>query len=53
MWPVEERTSKTLRTTEMDFWRRAVGRSKIERITNVRIREIMEINHSTVTKQQI
>lgn len=37
-----------LEATEMDFWRRAAGRSKMERITNERIREIMNVRHTIV-----
>lgn len=48
VWPLKERTLKTLEATEMDFWRRAAGRSRIERITNTRIREIMNVDHTIV-----
>lgn len=34
--------SKPLRATEMDYWRGAEGRSRILRVTNEIIREIME-----------
>ncbi|KAH1008053.1 hypothetical protein HUJ04_005204 [Dendroctonus ponderosae] len=33
-------TEKMLSTTEMDYWRRAAGRLRRERVTNQRIREI-------------
>ena len=42
---------------EMDFWRRATGRSRRERVTNDHIKKIMEIEHKIVddlpTKQLI
>ena len=43
--------------TEMDFWRRSAGRSRRKRVTNEKIREIMDVKHSLVddikTKQLI
>ncbi|XP_045471806.1 uncharacterized protein LOC123678703 [Harmonia axyridis] len=43
--------------TEMDFWRRSAGRSRIERIRNEGIREIMGVKSNIVndirTKQLI
>lgn len=33
-----------LRATEMDYWERAVGIPKMERVANGRIREILKIN---------
>lgn len=48
VWPLKDRTEKALKATEMDFWRRAAGRSKKERIPNDRIREIMGITHTIV-----
>ena len=41
IWPITQRTEKLLEATEMDYWRRAAGRSKLEKVRNVRIREIM------------
>lgn len=32
--------------TEADYWRRSVGRSKIGRVTNVKIRNITGITHT-------
>ena len=34
--------------TEMDFWRRSAGISKRERVTNEKIREIMDVKHLLV-----
>lgn len=48
VWPLKEKNIRTLEATEMDFWRRAAGRSRVERITNDRIREIMGV-HRTIT----
>lgn len=48
VWPMKERTSKMLTATEMDFWRRSAGRSRMERVTNNRIREIMHVKHSII-----
>lgn len=46
VWPIKEKTAKMLTATEMDFWRRAAGRSRMERITNNRIREIMKVDRT-------
>ena len=57
VWQMKQSTEKMLTTTEMDFWRRAAGKSRIERVRNERIREIMEVRHTIVddikTKQLI
>ena len=37
-----------LEATEMDFWRRAVGRSRFEKITNDRIGEVVQVTHMVV-----
>lgn len=42
----KNRTVRTLEATVMDLWRRAAGKSRVERITNNRIREIMSINRT-------
>ncbi|XP_045480901.1 uncharacterized protein LOC123685289 [Harmonia axyridis] len=49
VWQLKASAEKTLEATEMDFWRRAAGRSKLERFTNNRIREIMGVTH-TITQ---
>jgi len=46
VWPLKDRTTKMLEATEMDFWRRAAGRSRMEKVTNIRIREIMKVKHT-------
>ena len=48
VWPIKETTKRMLEATEMDFWRRSAGKSRLERITNERIREIMEVKHTIV-----
>jgi len=37
-----------LKGTEMDYWRRAADRSRMERIPNERIREIINVKHTIV-----
>ena len=34
IWPIEETTRRMLEAIEIDFWRRAVGRSRVQRVTN-------------------
>jgi hypothetical protein len=34
--------------TEMDYWRRAAGISRLERIRNKRVREIMRVDGNIV-----
>lgn len=48
VWQIKDRSAKMLNATEMDFWRRAAGKSKRERVTNERIREIMGISHTLI-----
>lgn len=48
VWPLKETTKKMLKATEMDYWRRAAGRSRMERIPNERIREVMKVKHTIV-----
>lgn len=48
VWPLKVRTEKMLEATEMDYWRRAAGKSRMERVTNERIREIMNVEHTIV-----
>ena len=43
-----QRSDKLLEATEMDYWRRAAARSKLEKVRNVRIREIMGVQYSVV-----
>lgn len=49
VWQLKERTKRMLEATEMDFWRRSAGRSKLERIRNDRVREVMNVTH-TITE---
>lgn len=37
----------------MNFWRRAAGKSRLERIKNKRIQEIMEVEHTIVGDIQV
>ncbi|XP_044760850.1 uncharacterized protein LOC123318297 [Coccinella septempunctata] len=57
VWRLKKRMENVLLATEMDFWRRAAGRSRTERIRNERIRDIMGIKHTIVddirTKQLV
>lgn len=48
VWPLKDKAERTLQATEMDYWRRAAGKSRMEKITNVRIREIMGVTHTIV-----
>ena len=56
VWQIKEKTEKMITATEMDFWSLA-GRIRRERVTNEKIREIMDVKHSLVddikTKQLI
>ncbi|XP_056648205.1 uncharacterized protein LOC130452786 [Diorhabda sublineata] len=49
VWPLKEKTVKMLEATEMDYCRRAAGISRLEKIRNDRIREIMKVQH-TITE---
>ncbi|XP_030753967.1 uncharacterized protein LOC115880813 [Sitophilus oryzae] len=40
-WQINKTLERKLLALEMDFWRRSAGKSRIERITHERIREIM------------
>lgn len=42
-WELNKRDKERLLALEMDFWRRSSGISRIERVRNERIREIMEV----------
>ncbi|XP_060525285.1 uncharacterized protein LOC132701394 [Cylas formicarius] len=46
VWPLKERTMRTLEATEMDFWRRAAGRLRTERVPNEVIRTTMKVGHT-------
>lgn len=48
VWQIKERYKRKLEATEMDFWRRSAGKSRLERVTNNRIREIMNVKHTIV-----
>ncbi|CAH0386587.1 unnamed protein product [Bemisia tabaci] len=48
VWRKEERTEGMLRAIEMDFWRRSAGISRRERIRNVKVREIMDVENDIV-----
>lgn len=43
VWQPEIRTEQTLGAVEIDFWRRAAGTSRLERVINELIRQIMEV----------
>ncbi|XP_043498441.1 uncharacterized protein LOC122525861 [Polistes fuscatus] len=48
VWPLKEKSENMLRTTEMDFWRRAAGVSRRDKIRNTRILEIMDVKHTII-----
>lgn len=43
-----QRMAGQLRATEMDYWRRAAGKSKMDKVTNERIKEIMGVKQDIV-----
>ncbi|XP_030762003.1 uncharacterized protein LOC115886839 [Sitophilus oryzae] len=45
VWPLKKRILKLHEATEMDFWRRAAGESKLDRVRNERIQNIMGVKH--------
>ncbi|XP_030752880.1 uncharacterized protein LOC115879957 [Sitophilus oryzae] len=45
VWPLKERNLKLLEATEMDFWRRAARKWKLDRVRNERIENIMGVKH--------
>jgi len=48
VWQLKQRSENSLKVTEMDFWKRAAGKSRWERIRNERIQEIMNVRHTIV-----
>ncbi|XP_060527377.1 uncharacterized protein LOC132702626 [Cylas formicarius] len=46
VWPLKERTMRTLEAIEMDFWRRAAGRPRTERVPNEAIRTTIKVGHT-------
>ncbi|XP_060528291.1 uncharacterized protein LOC132703178 [Cylas formicarius] len=46
VWPPKERNMKTLEATKMDFWRKAAGRSRTERVPSEAIRTTMKVGHT-------
>ncbi|KAJ8952322.1 hypothetical protein NQ318_017216 [Aromia moschata] len=53
VWQLREKSIKSLEATEMDYWRRAAGRSRLERIKNERIREVMGIKQTIVEEIRV
>ncbi|XP_030765262.1 uncharacterized protein LOC115889414 [Sitophilus oryzae] len=45
VWPLKERNLKLLEATEMNFRRRAAGKSKLDRVRSERIQNIMGVKH--------
>ncbi|XP_030751599.1 uncharacterized protein LOC115879091 [Sitophilus oryzae] len=45
VWPLKEKTERTRKATEMDFWRRSAGKSRIDKIPSETIRRQMELKH--------
>ena len=48
MRSIKDTTKQKLEATEMDFWRRVARRSRLERVTNDRIGEIIQVMHTIV-----
>lgn len=53
VWQLKEKSIKTLEATEMDYWRRAAGKSRLEKVRNERIRELMHVKHTMVEEIKI
>lgn len=51
-WQLTKALERRLLSLEMDFWRRAAGISRAERITNQRIREIMKVGQTIIDEVQ-
>ncbi|KAH1004460.1 hypothetical protein HUJ05_005269 [Dendroctonus ponderosae] len=51
-WQLTTHLERRLRSLEMDFWRRAAGKSRLERITNEEIRVIMNVKTDMIEKIQ-
>jgi hypothetical protein len=48
VWQLGKREEQRIVATGMDYWRRAAGISRLERIRNERFREIMRVDGNTV-----
>ena len=48
IWPSKQKTESMLLATEVDFWRRVARLSKLERIRNETIREMMGVQNTLV-----
>lgn len=48
VWQFGAALERSLLATEMNFWRRSARRSRLERIRNDRIREVMNVNHTII-----
>ena len=46
IWLIKDKAEKILKTTSIDFWKREAGRSRMERVMNDTIIEIMVVTHS-------
>ena len=51
-WQLNKNLEKRLLALEMDYWRRSAGKSRIERMTNDRIREIMKVETTIIEEIQ-
>jgi hypothetical protein len=48
VWQLGKSEEQRIMATEMDYWRRAAGISRLERIRNERVREIMRVDGNIV-----
>jgi hypothetical protein len=48
VWQLGKGEEQRIMATGMDYWRRAAGISRLERIRNERVREIMRVDGNTV-----
>jgi hypothetical protein len=52
VWQLRKRDELRIMATEMDYWRRAAGISRLEGIRIERVREIMEVGGNIIQNIQ-